>query len=63
MQLETRSPVSVPRLLPMLAVPSIPFDDEDWLFETKWDGVRALALVERDRLCLWGREAADYSGR
>jgi bifunctional non-homologous end joining protein LigD len=26
-----------------------PFDDPDWLFETKWDGVRALCLVDSSR--------------
>lgn len=32
-------------LKPMLAVPADdPFDDEDWLFEIKWDGTRVLAF-------------------
>jgi hypothetical protein len=31
------------RLLPMLAVPSAPFDSAEYLFEVKWDGVRAVA--------------------
>jgi bifunctional non-homologous end joining protein LigD len=26
-----------------------PFDDPDWLFEMKWDGVRALCLVDSSR--------------
>src|SRR5436190_24234284 len=52
-----------PRLLPMLATSSEPFDDAAFLFEVKWDGVRALASVEPDGLRLWGREGADYSGR
>ena len=33
--------------LPMLATKAAPFDAEDYLFEVKWDGVRALAAVER----------------
>jgi bifunctional non-homologous end joining protein LigD len=36
---------------PMLAVLRVdPFDDERWLFEVKWDGVRAIATVSRPGL-------------
>ena len=51
------------RLLPMLAVPAEPFDSPDYSFEVKWDGIRALAAVENGGWRLWGREAADYTGR
>jgi DNA ligase D-like protein (predicted ligase)/DNA ligase D-like protein (predicted 3'-phosphoesterase) len=35
-----------PRYLPMLArAAPVPFSGEDWLFEIKWDGVRAIADV------------------
>ena len=37
--------------LPMLAVRAEPFDADDYLFEVKWDGVRALA--GRDRQGWW----------
>ena len=50
------------RLLPMLAVPSAPFDSPEYLFEVKWDGVRALAACGPDG-AVWGRDAADYSAR
>src|SRR5215203_5941747 len=50
-------------VLPMLATAASPFDSEDYLFEVKWDGVRALAAVEKKRWRLWGRELADYDGR
>jgi bifunctional non-homologous end joining protein LigD len=42
-------PQPVPRLTPMLAVArdTEPFDDPAWLFEVKWDGVRALASTVR----------------
>ncbi len=31
---------------PMLAtLIDAPFDDDDWLFETKWDGFRALCTI------------------
>ena len=51
------------RLLPMLAVPAAPFDSPEYSFEVKWNGVRALAAVEKSDWRLWGRERADYTGR
>ena len=53
----------LPRLLPMLAVPAEPFDAPDYCFECKWDGIRALAAVEKGGWRLWGREQADYTAR
>jgi ATP-dependent DNA ligase len=53
----------LPRLLPMLAVPAEPFDSPEYCFEVKWNGVRALAAVEKGGWRLWGRERADYTGR
>ena len=50
-------------LLPMLATSASPFDSCDYVFEVKWDGVRALAAVEKGRYRLWGRELADYDSR
>ncbi|HEY3820422.1 MAG TPA: non-homologous end-joining DNA ligase [Polyangiaceae bacterium] len=40
--------------VPVVAHPELatlidaPFDDDAWLFETKWDGFRAIAAVDRD---------------
>jgi ATP-dependent DNA ligase len=53
----------LPDLLPMLAVPALPFDSPDHIFEVKWDGVRALAAVEADGVRLWGRERSAYTAR
>jgi len=50
-------------LYPMLATPAAPFDAEDYLFELKWDGVRALAEVAEGRWRLWGRTGSDYTER
>ena len=50
-------------ILPMLATSAAPFDSNDYFFEVKWDGVRALAAVEGNRWHLWGRKLADYGGR
>src|SRR5262249_11461018 len=52
-----------PVLLPMLATSAAPFDSEEYLFEVKWDGVRALAAVEADGWRLWGRRGTDYTAR
>jgi bifunctional non-homologous end joining protein LigD len=42
---ERPAPQEPPDLTPMLATPHPePFDDGAWLFEPKWDGVRALAV-------------------
>ena len=51
------------RLLPMLAVASAPFDSAEYLFEVKWDGVRALAAGGPGGWSVWGRDVADYSAR
>ena len=50
-------------LLPMLATAAVPFDSEAYLFEVKWDGVRALAASEAGRWRLWGRTGTDYTAR
>src|SRR6266852_9880875 len=49
--------------LPMLAVAGAPFDSPDYLFEVKWDGVRALAACGPQEWSVWGREGVDYSDR
>jgi bifunctional non-homologous end joining protein LigD len=54
---ERPEPDPLPELTPMLAtLVEEPFDAEDWIFELKWDGVRALgiasdetALISRNR--------------
>ena len=48
--------------LPMLAVAGEPFDSEEYLFEVKWDGVRALAACG-PTWRLWGRDGVDYRDR
>src|SRR5262249_37230782 len=50
-------------LRPMLATAAAPFDSEAFLFEVKWDGVRALAARAAGPWRLWGRTGADYPGR
>jgi bifunctional non-homologous end joining protein LigD len=40
----------------------LPPDDRGWAYEMKWDGVRALALVEDGELRLWSRSGRDVTG-
>jgi bifunctional non-homologous end joining protein LigD len=45
---------------PMLAtLVGAPFDDPEWLFEIKWDGFRAEAVVDRGAVRLWTRGRQD----
>jgi bifunctional non-homologous end joining protein LigD len=61
------SPVKRPmptKIHPMLAE-SIdkPFDGEDWLFEIKWDGYRAVAFIESGKVRLVSRNQNDLTAR
>src|SRR5215475_9917279 len=43
-------------LQPMLAtLTDAPFDDPDWVFETKWDGFRMVSCSERGTVTLYSR--------
>jgi len=48
---------------PMLTQPAMPFDSDDFLFEVKWDGARALAFIEYGSLRLLSRHGLDRSAR
>ena len=49
-------------LKPMLAVAgTLPRDDENWAYEVKWDGVRALVAVEGGRLTVTSRNGNDLT--
>src|SRR6202171_3657208 len=52
------------RVDPMLATLSDhPFSDPNWLFEIKWDGVRATARIENGDLTLRSRNGVDITQR
>jgi bifunctional non-homologous end joining protein LigD len=53
----------IPPILPMLATSAQPFDSDEYVFEVKWDGVRALASVDEGHWRIWGRQRASYDGR
>jgi bifunctional non-homologous end joining protein LigD len=49
-------------LRPMLATPgALPSDDDNWAYEVKWDGVRALLAVEGGRLTVTSRNGNDVT--
>ncbi len=56
-----RDPVPVIHT-PMLAtLVDEPFDDDDWLFEIKWDGYRAICTVREDgKISLTSRNGLDF---
>ncbi|MGI5228985.1 non-homologous end-joining DNA ligase [Actinoallomurus sp. CA-142502] len=54
----------LPRRIPaMMAAlrPALPHDDDNWAFELKWDGVRAVAYVRADGLELISRNDKDMA--
>src|ERR1700687_2826305 len=52
------------RVEPMLAaLADRPFSDPNWLFEIKWDGVRALARIENGALTVRSRTGVDIARR
>ena len=40
-----------------------PFDDEKWVFETKWDGFRLVAEKRDDAVTLWSRNSIDVTAK
>ena len=51
-----------PDLRPMLAtLTDKPFDDPHWIFETKWDGFRAIAVARPGHASLYSRNLIDIS--
>ena len=53
-----------PDLRPMLAtLTDGPFDDPGWVFETKWDGFRAIAVARPGHARLYSRRGHDISAK
>lgn len=62
----SRAPLAQPDrdFLPMLSERGSPdellrLDEEEWAFEMKWDGIRALAFIDGERCALRSRTGAD----
>jgi bifunctional non-homologous end joining protein LigD len=48
---------------PMLAKESVaPFDNDDWIFEIKWDGFRAIAEISNGDIQLYSRNGNSFLG-
>jgi len=64
-ELQDARKASMPsRLEPMLAtIGDHPFSDPNWLFEIKWDGVRALAWIDGGALTIRARSGAEITQR
>jgi bifunctional non-homologous end joining protein LigD len=54
-----RMPKGVPPTLAELR--DKPFSHPDWVFEIKWDGVRAIAQIENGTTTLWARSGRDVT--
>jgi bifunctional non-homologous end joining protein LigD len=53
-----------PACRPMLAtLVNEPFDDKQWVFETKWDGFRLITEKHDSTVRLWSRNGIDVSSR
>jgi bifunctional non-homologous end joining protein LigD len=53
-----------PDLRPMLAtLTDEPFDDPDWIFETKWDGFRLMGEIRDGSVALYSRNLIDLSSK
>jgi bifunctional non-homologous end joining protein LigD len=60
------APVPDPDLRPMLSERGSPaeferLDEQEWAFEMKWDGIRALAFVDGERCALRSRSGGDLT--
>ncbi len=49
---------------PMLAgITKTAFDDEDWIYEIKWDGYRAIAEIDNGTVRFYSRNGLDFGDR
>jgi bifunctional non-homologous end joining protein LigD len=56
--------MTLPRIKPMLATTgTLPTRQDDWAFEIKWDGVRAIAYAENGALRMESRNLLDITPR
>ena len=56
-------PISRP-IVPMLPTAiKKPFDHEDWLFEVKWDGYRAIAELDKKNVSLYSRNGLSLANK
>jgi ATP-dependent DNA ligase len=63
MSATSESPLLPLFIKPMLARAGLPFDDANYLFEIKWDGIRMLAFLEAGSYRLMNRHGVDATKR
>jgi bifunctional non-homologous end joining protein LigD len=56
---EAKLPSTVPPMLATLV--DNPFDAENWLFEVKWDGYRAIAICDKNKVSLISRNNKSFN--
>lgn len=58
-------PIKIPKKIkPMLAsLTDKPFDSKKWLFEIKWDGYRAIAEIQNQKINLYSRNFLSFNTR
>jgi bifunctional non-homologous end joining protein LigD len=55
---------ALPSIEPMLPTPrQFPFSDPEWIFEPKWDGYRALCLIEQGSVRFMSRNGKELTDR
>jgi bifunctional non-homologous end joining protein LigD len=40
-----------------------PFDNDEWIYEIKWDGYRAISEITSKDIKLYSRNGNDFSGK
>lgn len=59
---EKNNTEAVHKIRPMLAYPfEKAFDSEDWVFEIKWDGVRAIVYQDKNKITIQSRNGNDIT--
>jgi DNA ligase D-like protein (predicted ligase) len=54
--------LKAPTMKPMLAtIRDKPFNDLEWAYEVKWDGIRAIVAIDHGEMRIWSRNGKDIT--